>query len=142
MHPSQIRDKLALPPGGTRTKRSAGPSRGHLNHVNAEEAQEALDIVLGTFPVNSVHSTVLFDSGASHSFVTKPFARKSGLRPTIMQPPMLVQISGASTKTDLSCKEVPIDIQGKRFHANLIVLGEQGLEVILGMDWMVRYKVI
>ncbi|XP_051216797.1 uncharacterized protein [Lolium perenne] len=121
-------------------KKSAGPSRGHLNHVNAKEAQEAPDIVLGMFPVNSVPSTVLFDSGASHSFVTKPFARKSGLRPTIMQRPMLVQIPGASTKTDLSCKEVPIDIQGKRFHANLIVLGEQGLEVILGMDWMVKYK--
>ncbi|XP_071680127.1 uncharacterized protein [Lolium perenne] len=121
-------------------KKPAGPARGHLNHVNAEEAQEAPDIVLGTFPVNSVPSIVLFDSGASHSFVTKPFARKSGLRPTIMRRPMLVQIPGTSTKTDLSCKDVPIDIQGKRFHANLIVLGEQGLEVILGMDWMVKYK--
>nr|XP_051214445.1 uncharacterized protein LOC127332209 [Lolium perenne] len=121
-------------------KKPAGPARGHLNHVNAEEAQEAPDIVLGTFPVNSVPSIVLFDSGASHSFVTKPFARKSGLRPTIMRRPMLVQIPRTSTKTDLSCKDVPIDIQGKRFHANLIVLGEQGLEVILGMDWMVKYK--
>ncbi|XP_071684991.1 uncharacterized protein [Lolium perenne] len=121
-------------------KRPVGPARGHLNHVNAEEAQEAPDIVLGMFPVNSVPSIVLFDSGASHSFVTKPFARKSGLRPTIMRRPMLVQIPGTSTKTDLSCKDVPIDIQGKRFHANLIVLGEQGLEVILGMDWMVKYK--
>jgi hypothetical protein len=121
-------------------RKPAGPARGHLNHVNAEEAQEAPDIVLGTFPVNSVPSIVLFDSGASHSFVTKPFARKSGLRPTIMRRPMLVQIPGTSTKTDLSCKDVPIDIQGKRFHANLIVLGEQGLEVILGMDWMVKYK--
>ncbi|XP_071674326.1 uncharacterized protein [Lolium perenne] len=121
-------------------KKPAGPTRGHLNHVNAEQAQEAPDIVLGTFPVNSIPASVLFDSGASHSFVTKPFARKSGLRPTIMQRPMLVQIPGSTTKTDLSCKDVPIDIQGKRFHADLIVLGEQGLEVILGMNWMVKYK--
>nr|XP_051201962.1 uncharacterized protein LOC127315520 [Lolium perenne] len=121
-------------------RKAAGPAKGYLNHVNAEEAQEAPDIVLGTFPVNSVPSIVLFDSGASHSFVTKPFARKSGLRPTIMRRPMLVQIPGTSTKTDLCCKDVPIDIQGKCFHANLIVLGEQGLEVILGMDWMVKYK--
>ncbi|XP_071680377.1 uncharacterized protein [Lolium perenne] len=121
-------------------KKPAGPARGHLNHVNAEQAQEAPDIVLGTFPVNSIPATVLFDSGASHSFVTKPFARKSGLRPTIMQRPMLVQIPGSTTKTDLSCKDIPIDIQGKRFHADLIVLGEQGLEVILGMNWMVKYK--
>ncbi|KAK1682365.1 hypothetical protein QYE76_043213 [Lolium multiflorum] len=121
-------------------KKPAGPARGHLNHVNAEEAQEAPDIVLGTFPVNSVSSTVLFDSGASHSFVTKPFVRKGGLTPTPLKRPMLVQIPGATSKTQSSCKEVPIDIQGKHFHANLIVLGEQGLEVILGMDWMVKYK--
>ncbi|XP_051197332.1 uncharacterized protein [Lolium perenne] len=121
-------------------KRSAGPARGHLNHVNAEEAQEAPDIVLGTFPVNSVPSTVLFDSGASHSFVTKPFVKKGGLTPTPLKRPMLVQIPGSTSRTQSSCKEVPIDIQGKRFHANLIVLGEQGLEVILGMDWMVKYK--
>ncbi|XP_071681683.1 uncharacterized protein [Lolium perenne] len=118
----------------------AGPPRGHLNHVNAEEAQEAPDIVLGTFLVNSVPSTVLFDSGASHSFVTKPFVRKGGLTPTPMKRPMLVQIPGSTSKTQSSCKEVPIEIQGKRFHADLIVLGEQGLEVILGMNWMLKYK--
>ncbi|XP_071681175.1 uncharacterized protein [Lolium perenne] len=121
-------------------KKSAGPARGHLNHVNAEEAQEAPDNVLGTFPVNSVPSTVLFDSGASHSFVTKPFVKKGGLTPTPLKRPMLVQIPGSTSRTQSSCKDVPIDIQGKRFHANLIVLGEQGLEVILGMDWMVKYK--
>ncbi|XP_071681536.1 uncharacterized protein [Lolium perenne] len=107
-------------------KKPAGPARGHLNHVNAEEAQEAPDIVLGTFPVNSVPSTVLFDSGASHSFVTKPFVKKGGLTPTPLKRPMLVQIPGSTSRTQSSCKEVPIDIQGKRFHANLIVLGEQG----------------
>jgi hypothetical protein len=53
---------------------------------------------------------------------------------------MLIHIPGASTKIDLSCKEVPIDIHGKRFHVDLIVLGEHGSEVILGMDWMVKYK--
>ena len=41
--------------------------KGHLNHVTAEEAQEEPDMVIGTFPVNSVPALVLFDSGASHS---------------------------------------------------------------------------
>jgi hypothetical protein len=59
-------------------------ARGHLNHVNAEEAQEAPEIVLGMFLVNYVPATVLFDSGASHSFVTEPFIKKSGMIPTLM----------------------------------------------------------
>ena len=53
-----------------------------------------------------------------------------------MRRPMLVQIPRAITKTNLSCKEVPVEIQGARFHADLVVLGKQGIEVVLGMDWM------
>jgi hypothetical protein len=47
---------------------------GRLFHMSAEEAQEAPDVVLGMFSVNSVPARVLFDSGASHSFVTEDFA--------------------------------------------------------------------
>ena len=71
-------------------------NRGRLNHVNAEEAQEAPDIVLGMFLVNSTHAKVLFDSGASHSFVTKSFALKSGMVATQMVKPMIVQTPGES----------------------------------------------
>jgi hypothetical protein len=44
---------------------------GRVNHVTAEEAKGAKDVVLGTFLINSVPATVLFDSGASHSFITE-----------------------------------------------------------------------
>ena len=81
---------------------------------------------MGMFPVNSVPALVLFDSGASHSFVTEPFVRKSGMIPTLLNRPMMVQIPGATTKANLSCKETPVDIQGARFHADLVVLGKKG----------------
>ena len=54
--------------------------------------------------------------------------------------PMLVQIPGDSTKANHVCNEVPVVIQGKTFHADLIVLGSQGTEVVLGMNWMTKYK--
>ena len=41
--------------------------RGKINHVTTEIAQEAPDVVIDTFLVNSNLATVLFDSGASHS---------------------------------------------------------------------------
>ena len=52
--------------------------KGHLNHVTREEAQNAPDIMLGTFPVNTIPATVLFDSGASHSFISKSFVLQHG----------------------------------------------------------------
>jgi hypothetical protein len=39
--------------------------------VTAEQAQDDPGIVLDTFPVNSVSAKVLFDFGASHSFITE-----------------------------------------------------------------------
>jgi hypothetical protein len=44
---------------------------GRVNHVTAEEAQGDKDVVLGTLLINTVPATVLFDSGASHSFITE-----------------------------------------------------------------------
>jgi hypothetical protein len=62
--------------------------------MNVEQVQEATDVVLGMFPVNSVPARVLFDSGASHSFVMETFACKSGLQLTPLKNSMLVQIHG------------------------------------------------
>jgi hypothetical protein len=51
---------------------------------------------------------------------------------------MLVQILGSVVKTKENCIDVPIDIQGVPFKANLIILGTKGLDVVLGMDWMTK----
>jgi hypothetical protein len=47
--------------------------------VTAEQAQDTPGIVPHTFPVNSVPATILFDSGASHSFITKQFVEKHNI---------------------------------------------------------------
>jgi hypothetical protein len=107
-------------------KKQANAARGWLNHVNAEEAEESLDIVMDMFLVHSTPARVLFYSGASHSFVTEPFVKKSNMTPTLMERLMLVQIPRSTAKTRLSCKQVPVEILGVPFQAELIVLGAQG----------------
>jgi hypothetical protein len=37
-------------------------------------------------------------------------------------------------KTKRNCIDVPIDIHGESFKANLIILGIKGLDMVLGMD--------
>jgi hypothetical protein len=41
--------------------------------VTTEEAQQAQDVVLGMFLENSHPAIFLFDSGASHSFISSSF---------------------------------------------------------------------
>jgi hypothetical protein len=53
--------------------------RGKVNHVVVEEAQEAPDVVIGTFSVNDLSAVVLFDSGASQSFISAAYVEKHNL---------------------------------------------------------------
>jgi hypothetical protein len=53
--------------------------REKVNHVTVEEAQEAPDMVIGTFSVNDLSAVVLFDSGASHSFISTAYVEKHNL---------------------------------------------------------------
>jgi hypothetical protein len=50
-----------------------------VNHVIVEEAQEAPDVVIGTFSVNDISAVVLFNSGASHSFISATYVKKCNL---------------------------------------------------------------
>jgi hypothetical protein len=68
--------------------------RGWVNHVSVEQAQNDASVVLGTFFVNSVPATVLFDSGASHSFITDQFVTKYNLSMSSMKNPLIVSSPG------------------------------------------------
>ena len=50
--------------------------RAYVNHINAQEAQGEQGVVLGEFLVSSNLATILFDSGASHSFISSSFVDK------------------------------------------------------------------
>ena len=75
-----------------------GVGSGRVNLVTAEEAQEAPDVVLGTLSVNSHPATVLFDSGASHSFVSESFAAVSKLLFALLSVPTLKLSSQLRTR--------------------------------------------
>ena len=52
--------------------------KGQVNHLNVEEVMNEPDAVMGMFPLNSFTALVLFDTGASHSFISRTFANKNG----------------------------------------------------------------
>ena len=70
-----------------------------MNHVTAESAAEAPNVVIGTFMVNSHPAIVLFDTGATHSFITKSFAEKHGIPVSCMRTAMVVTSPGGQIHT-------------------------------------------
>jgi hypothetical protein len=80
--------------------------------VTAEEAQQSQDVALGMFLANSHPTTVLFDSRASHSFVSSKFVAKHNLPITIMKYTMNVSSRGGEMKTKHICLAISIAIRG------------------------------
>jgi hypothetical protein len=80
--------------------------------VTAEEAQQSQDVALGMFLANSHPTIVLFDSRASHSFVSSKFVAKHNLPITIMKYTMNVSSRGGEMKTKHICLAIIIAIRG------------------------------
>jgi hypothetical protein len=96
--------------------------------------------VLGEFLVEFTPATVLFNSGASHSFIATSFVEKHGIPFTPLEIPLVTQTLGSDLLYQLKCSQVRIILSGVVFLADLIVLPSQGIDVILGMDWLTKHK--
>jgi hypothetical protein len=80
--------------------------------MTSEEAQQAQDVVLGTFLASSHPATILFDSGASHSFISSSFVVKRNLLIATMKHTMLVTSPRGEMRTRHICPAVSITIRG------------------------------
>ena len=117
------------------------PRQGKVNHVTAESAAEASNVVIGTFMVNSYPAMVLFDTGATHSFISKSFAEQHGIPVSCMRTAMVVTSPGGQIRTCSICSRVSIVIKGVEFRTGLIVIDSSGIDVILGMETLTRWGV-
>jgi hypothetical protein len=107
--------------------------------MTSDEAQQAQDVVPGMFFASSHPTTILFDSGASHSFITSNFVAKHNLPITNMKHIMLISSPGGEMRTKHICLAVSISIRGVDFLSNLILLESMGIDIILDMDWLSKY---
>jgi hypothetical protein len=109
-----------------------------VNHLEAEAIQDAQDVVVGMFPVESYLAKVLFDTGATHSFVSSSWVESHNIPIEPMTPPLRVNSVGGKVQSDRICPNLRIEIRGIAFPASLVVMGTQGLDVILAMNWLHR----
>jgi hypothetical protein len=83
-----------------------------VNHVDAQEAQQAPGVVLGEFLVEFTPAIVLFDSGASHSFIATSFVENHGITSTPIKIPLVTRTLGSDLICQLKCSQVRILLSG------------------------------
>jgi len=110
--------------------------------LEAEEGSEDPHaVVSGMFLVNTLPTKVLFDTGATHSFINLATAKRIACTVEDMNVHLCVSTPiGSVYLTDQIVRNCPIVIQDRKFFADLVVLGIQGYDVILGMEWLTAYQ--
>jgi hypothetical protein len=99
-------------------------------------------VVIGMFFINDTSTVVLFDYGASYSFISIVYAEKHNLPIALLRCQMIVSSLGGDMLARQLCPKVNLQIRGVDFVANLIVLESKGIGIILGMDWLSKHKVL
>ncbi|KAL8089132.1 hypothetical protein AgCh_038782 [Apium graveolens] len=105
--------------------------------MTVQDAVRNTDVITGTLLLNSEHANVLFDSGATKSFISQDFASKLKLNAIPLRAVLRVEIANKEiipvNQIYPKCK---LKLEEKIFEVDLIpfTLGE--FDVILGMDWL------
>jgi hypothetical protein len=96
----------------------------------------------GTFSVFNQPALVLFDSGASHSFISQNFNVKCQLTFYHTQGSFMIATPGGKIATNQLNRNVPISLGSKIFKTTLLILGLESVDIILGANWMTQHRVV
>jgi hypothetical protein len=115
---------------------SKGYSIARVNQVSADATPDGADITLGTFYVNAIPATILFDSGATHSLMSARYANTIEIPLQHMRKPMIVIKPIGPVEANHITHKLALTIMGREFWAIAIVLEESSTDLILGMSWL------
>jgi len=113
-----------------------------VHHTSIEEIPKGELVTAGMFPVNQHLAVVLFDSGSSHSFMSQAFVQKHNQPVTDLGYGYRISSAGADVLTNRVVRGATLDISGRVFRVNLVVMPGLVLDVIMGMNWMREWDAI
>ena len=96
--------------------------QGRLNNMNPITTHGAKEVVYGLIVVSSDTAMVLFDPSASHSFISREYVEEHKITMLPMRKLLIVNSLGGEKKANHLCPKVSLNIKGKNFEPNLIVL--------------------
>ena len=107
------------------------------------EPEGGSEVVTGTAPILGFEASVLFDLGATYSFISIVFITLSRLvvRTSKLGLAVTTPVGKKMVYKCVVC-ECRVSIYGRVLPANLIVFPMFSYDVILGMDWLMRHLAV
>jgi hypothetical protein len=115
---------------------------GRIYYTHVATIPEGEPIMMGMFFVANHLEVILFDSVASHTFISKKFVEKYCIPCTESREGFIIHSPGGQIFTKEVAFNVPVTLAERDFPTNMIVLKGQDIDVILGMNWLAQHKAI
>jgi hypothetical protein len=97
---------------------------------------EGAPVMTGIFSVLNYPIVILFDSGASHSFISAKFSAKCQLPFHHTNGGITISTPGGRVATYQINKHVPIKFGSLVIKTTLLILGLDSVDIILGTDYL------
>jgi len=98
-----------------------------------------MQVLVGMVSINSKPTRALFDSGASHSFMSRKFAIEHNFSIRVVPTPFIIDAPGATLVSKEVVNLAQLEVSGLNFMVNFVVIDLEELDVIIGMNWMTKH---
>jgi hypothetical protein len=113
---------------------------GRIYYTQVATTPDGEPVMMGTFLVVNHPAVILFDFGASHTFISKKFVEQHCISCHESKEGFKIHSPGGQIFTREVAYQVPVTLAGRDFPTNMIVLKGQDIDVILGMNWLAKHK--
>jgi predicted aspartyl protease len=107
--------------------------QGKLNFTTMSGIPEGASVLMGTFSINDTPVKILFDSGATHSFISEKLLDKLGLMGSHTKSAYKIFTPGGNISSHTIAFGVPLKFGSKTIQSHLITINLDGMDIILGM---------
>jgi predicted aspartyl protease len=116
--------------------------QGRVNFTTLAELSDGAPVMSGTFSIHHKPVVTLFDSGATHSFISNNCGTRIGLDLCPTQGSYMISTPGGKITSNQMVKSVPIQLGSKLIKTDLVLLNLDGIDVILGTNWMTEHRLL
>ncbi|XP_022000061.1 uncharacterized protein LOC110897604 [Helianthus annuus] len=148
---TRVAEALAAQQAGTNNNNNAGNNnngsnggngaRGRAFTIGAGDARNDGNVMTGTFSINGIFTTVLFDFGADWSYVSLGFSHQLGLTPTPLEIKHVVELAdGKSVEASHVLLECKLNLLGQVFDIDLLSISLGSFDIVVRMDWLSKHR--
>ncbi|GAU37258.1 hypothetical protein TSUD_319120 [Trifolium subterraneum] len=112
-------------------------SKGRVYSLDGNKIKSDNALIMDVYSLGRDEILVLFDCGATNSFISVDCVERLNLQSSPLIPSMTVSVAtGGRVLSKRVCQNCLVLVSEKTYHIDLICLPLKDLNVVLGMDWL------